>query len=292
MKLNGIEISVVKANMAAVKASLKAVAFIDTVDAKSVFKEIKLKAGKIVVYSSLNKKSSFVLGAILKKRGLVTESLVRNAAYNLLTYAQKKSFNSIALGFINLKGCGLKVKDVSKIMAQEVFRYSTGVKNKSLKRIIFALGNVQSFKIFNKQINRYLAYMDKEMRLGPYLTVDGIVEHKGGIIMIKRSNPPLGWALPGGFVDYNESVEKAVVREIKEETNLNFVRIEQVKVYSDPQRDPRFHTVSVVFKGKGQGVLRSGSDASEARVFSLDALPEIIAFDHRRIIEDYIETIN
>ncbi|MCK4809608.1 MAG: NUDIX hydrolase [Candidatus Omnitrophica bacterium] len=127
------------------------------------------------------------------------------------------------------------------------------------------------------------------MSLGPYLTVDGIIEYQGGIVMIERSNPPLGWALPGGFVDYGESVEDAVVREVKEETNLDFIGVKQYKVYSKPHRDPRFHTVSVVFTGTGEGELIAASDAQNAAVFKADSLPEKIAFDHRQIITEYLK---
>ena len=107
--------------------------------------------------------------------------------------------------------------------------------------------------------------------------------------MVERKNPPFGWALPGGFVDWGESVEEAVVREVKEETNLDFVNIQQFKVYSQPQRDPRFHTVSVVFVGKGEGILKASSDARNVKVFKFNNLPQVIAFDHKKIIEDYLK---
>ncbi|OPX30569.1 MAG: NUDIX hydrolase [Candidatus Omnitrophica bacterium 4484_171] len=131
--------------------------------------------------------------------------------------------------------------------------------------------------------------MIKKVSQGPFLTVDGIVEYNNGIIMIERSNPPLGWALPGGFVDYGESVESAVIREVKEETNLDFVDIKQFHTYSNPGRDPRFHTVSVVFIGKGRGTLKSGDDAAGAGVFSEENLPANIAFDHKKIIQGYLD---
>ena len=125
----------------------------------------------------------------------------------------------------------------------------------------------------------------------PNLTVDGIVVNgKNEILLIKRKNPPFqsSYALPGGFVDYEEAVEDAVVRELKEETNLNCAVDSLVGVYSRPNRDPRGHTVSVVFAMKVlSGKARSGDDAAEVRWFPLDQkLPEL-AFDHTQIVRDF-----
>jgi len=121
----------------------------------------------------------------------------------------------------------------------------------------------------------------------PLLTVDVIIRFRGGIVLIERKNPPPGWALPGGFVDVGESVEEAAVREAREETNLDVRLIEQFHVYSDPRRDPRFHTASVVFIGEGTGTLEGRDDARRAAVFTLTDLPEVMAFDHGRIVKDY-----
>jgi 8-oxo-dGTP diphosphatase len=121
----------------------------------------------------------------------------------------------------------------------------------------------------------------------PLLTVDIIIRYKGGIVLIERKNPPSGWALPGGFVEVGESVEDAAVREAKEETSLDVTLTEQFHVYSKPGRDPRFHTVSVVFIGNGQGKLQGKDDAKKAGVFSDSELPGHIAFDHPQIILDY-----
>ena len=121
----------------------------------------------------------------------------------------------------------------------------------------------------------------------PLLTVDIIIRYKDGIVLIERKNPPPGWALPGGFVDVGESIENAAIREAKEETSLDVTLIEQFHAYSRPDRDPRFHTVSVVFIGYGSGGLKGQDDARRADVFREDALPETIAFDHRSILTDY-----
>jgi len=117
--------------------------------------------------------------------------------------------------------------------------------------------------------------------------VDVIIECEGGIVMIKRKNPPPGWALPGGFVDCGESLESAAVREAKEETGLDIELMRQCHTYSAPGRDPRHHTITTVYIAKAEGKPRGGDDAAEARVFPRDTLPEPIAFDHRQILDDY-----
>lgn len=121
----------------------------------------------------------------------------------------------------------------------------------------------------------------------PFLTVDAIIEINGGIVLINRKNPPPGWAIPGGFVDYGETLEEAVVREAKEETGLDISLVRQFHTYSDPKRDPRHHTVATIFIAKASGTPVAADDAKEAGVFTRDNLPNDIAFDHRKILEDY-----
>jgi ADP-ribose pyrophosphatase YjhB (NUDIX family) len=131
---------------------------------------------------------------------------------------------------------------------------------------------------------------DKTFR-NPFPTVDIIIEienlDKKGIVLIKRKNPPFGWAIPGGFVDYGESLENAAVREAEEETALQVRLIRQFHTYSDPGRDPRHHTVSTVFIASATGEPVGRDDAAEAAVFFKNEIPEDIAFDHKQIIEDY-----
>ena len=121
----------------------------------------------------------------------------------------------------------------------------------------------------------------------PIPTIDLIIEYNKGIILINRKNPPEGWALPGGFVDYGESLESAAVREAKEETGLDVELLRQFHAYSDPKRDPRHHTITIVFIAKAKGKAIAGDDAKEIGLFNKDTLPDQIAFDHRDIINDY-----
>jgi len=122
----------------------------------------------------------------------------------------------------------------------------------------------------------------------PFPTVDIIIELEDkGIILIQRKNPPYGWAIPGGFVDYGESLEKAAVREALEETSLQVKLVRQFHVYSAPGRDPRFHTIATVFIAKGTGVPVAADDAQEVGIFTKETLPAEMAFDHRKIMEDY-----
>jgi len=132
--------------------------------------------------------------------------------------------------------------------------------------------------------------IDKTFR-NPFPTVDIIIEtetpRKKGIVLIKRKNPPYGWAIPGGFVDYGESLENAAIREAEEETTLKVNLIRQFHTYSDPGRDPRSHTISTVFIASASGEPVGRDDAAEAAVFSKNEIPDKMAFDHKIIIEDY-----
>jgi len=124
----------------------------------------------------------------------------------------------------------------------------------------------------------------------PTPTVDIIIEVAGGkIILIKRKNDPVGWAIPGGFVDYGESLEDAAIREAKEETSLDVTLVEQMHTYSRPDRDPRQHTISTVFIAEGRGVPQAADDAAQIGIFTKDNLPDPIMFDHRKILSDYFE---
>jgi ADP-ribose pyrophosphatase YjhB (NUDIX family) len=125
----------------------------------------------------------------------------------------------------------------------------------------------------------------------PVPTADIIIEVEGanGIVLIERKNPPYGWAIPGGFVDYGESLEETAVREAKEETGLDVTLVTQFHTYSDPKRDPRHHTITTVFIARARGAPKGGDDARQARIFTKDNLPSPLAFDHERILKNYFE---
>jgi len=129
----------------------------------------------------------------------------------------------------------------------------------------------------------------------PFLSVDGIIElYKKdefiGIVLIERMNEPLGLAIPGGFVDVGETVENAVVREMKEETDLDVQIKYLLNVYSEPSRDPRFHTASVVYICKAEGIPRGLDDAKEAIVYKKEEIPfDKLVFDHAQILKDYLK---
>lgn len=124
----------------------------------------------------------------------------------------------------------------------------------------------------------------------PVPTVDVIILVEGGIVLIKRRNPPFGWALPGGFVDYGETLEEAASREAFEETGMRISIKGQFHSYSRPDRDPRLHTISTVFIATAEGQPSGGDDALAASVFEIGKLPPL-AFDHEEIINDYGKSI-
>ena len=127
----------------------------------------------------------------------------------------------------------------------------------------------------------------------PAPTVDIIIEMAApsgelGIVLVERRNPPFGWALPGGFVEYGETLEAAAAREAKEETALDLARLRQFRAYSDPARDPRGHTISMVFIAEAEGPPHAGDDAGAVVVIPAEEVRLPLAFDHRRILDDYI----
>ncbi len=129
----------------------------------------------------------------------------------------------------------------------------------------------------------------------PVPTVDIIIQIPGkGVVLIERKNEPYGWAIPGGFIDYGEQAEAAAIREAKEETGLDVVLTDLLGVFSKPNRDPRQHTLSVVYIAVpvDSRALTAGDDAQSARIFDLGDLPEPIVFDHAQILQQYRQKLN
>ena len=142
----------------------------------------------------------------------------------------------------------------------------------------------EQLRALEEAINEQMRYRN------PIPTVDIIIEVGGGaVVLIERKNPPLGWAIPGGYVDYGESLERCAVREAKEEASLDVKLTRQFHTYSGPGRDKRHHSISTVFIATARGTPRGADDAIKAGVFTRDNLPDNIAFDHKQILEDYFD---
>jgi 8-oxo-dGTP diphosphatase len=249
-----------------------------------------VKVGEAVATSAGELAAKYVIHAATMAMDFKTDEIkIRNSCANSLKLAQELKINSIAFPALGCGTGGFPLLASAKIMAQEALKYLREGES-ALKEIVFCVNKEDDLKIFNIGVTGYLEYVTQKLGQGPYITVDAIIEVTGGIVVIKRSNPPFGWALPGGFVDYGESLEDAVIREAKEETGLDITDLRQLGTYSDPGRDPRFHTIGTVYIGKARGTPRAGDDAAELKVVEAkEALKLPLAFDHKKIISDYLE---
>lgn len=216
------------------------------------------------------------------------EVKIRNSAASALRLAEELKLKSIAFPAMGCGTGGFPHLASAKIMAQEVLKYLRNDET-CLKEIIFCLFDQEAYEVFNKGVSGYLEYVTHKLQAGPFTTVDALIETGKGIVIIERSNPPFGWALPGGFVDYGESLEDAVKREAKEETNLDIFEVKQFHTYSAPGRDPRFHTIGTVFLAKAKGTARAGDDAKGLKIIRPQEIGSFnLAFDHKQIILDYV----
>ncbi|RLC45767.1 MAG: hypothetical protein DRI23_13090 [Candidatus Cloacimonadota bacterium] len=257
---------------------------------QEVLKYSPIDKGEVVVSSSGKLKFKYVLHTATVSMDFETdEEIIRKCTENILKEAERLRIKSIGIPAL---GCGtgrFPPQAASKIMAQEVFKFVHFTQPSHLKKIVFVLFKKKLFDIFAKNTPSYINYIYQKIQKGPFLTVDGIISINNKIVLIERKNPPFGWALPGGFVDWQETVEEAVKREVEEETNIKAKRIKFFGIYSSPTRDPRFHTVSCVYivfpENKN---FRASSDAKNIGLFSKEEIKKMkIAFDHRKIIEDY-----
>jgi O-acetyl-ADP-ribose deacetylase len=245
--------------------------------------------GAAVVTSAGGLPCKFVIHAATMGMDFKTgEAAIRSSCRSALEAAEGLKVKSVAFPALGCGVGGFPHLASAKVMAQEVYRHLREEKS-GLTEIIFCLYDKEAFDIFNKGVVSYLDYMIHKLQSGPFSTVDGIIELAGGIVVIKRSNPPFGWALPGGFVDYGESLEDAVRREMKEETGLDLADLRQFHTYSDPGRDPRFHTIATVFTARGKGEPQAGDDAAGLKVVPVEEIGKLdFAFDHKKIIQDYL----
>jgi len=249
-----------------------------------------IKIGEAIATSAGNLPAKYVIHAATMGMDFATDEVkIRNSCRRSLVVAEDLGIKSIAFPALGCGVGGFSLLASAKIMAQEVFRHLKERESSSIQEIIFCLFDSEAFDIFNKGITRYLEYIVFKLQNGPFTTVDAIVEIDEGIVIIERSNPPYGFALPGGFVDYGESLEDAVAREVKEETGLELVWLKQFHTYSMPLRDPRFHTIGTVFLAKAKGRPQAGDDAAGLKVIPLNEIEKLeFAFDHKKILQDYI----
>jgi len=259
----------------------------DSVEKEAVAKG-PIQIGEAIFTSGGNLKVKYVIHAATMGMDFKTdEDKIRASCKNAFRVAEDLNVKSIAFPAL---GCGVGAFPLlasAKIMAQEVLKHLRDNRS-NFEDIIFCLKDDAAFNAFNKGLLSYLEYFSEKMQQNSFVTVDAIIDIDGKVVLIKRSNPPFGWAIPGGFLDYNESVEDCAAREAKEETGLDISDLEQMHTYSKPGRDPRFHTVTVVFTAKAKGVPKADSDAIDAKLFSFEEVKKLnLAFDHQQVLEDY-----
>ena len=250
-----------------------------------------IKIGEAIYTKAGNLPAKFVIHAATMGMDFATgEVKIRQSCASSLDVAENLKVKSLAFPALGCGVGGFSYLACAKIMSQEIFKHLRETPDSSLRQIIFCLYGKESHKVFKENVFRYIEHITHKIGQGPFVTVDAIVEINDGIILIKRSNPPFGWALPGGFVDYGESLEQAARREAKEECGVDLEDLKQFHTYSMPGRDPRFHTISTVYIGRGKGSPKSGSDAASLKVVKTKELKDYdFAFDHKNIIEDYLQ---
>ncbi len=308
MKIKDCEIKIIKGDI----TELKVDAVVNAANNKLVMGggvagAIKKKGGRIIedeavkkgpieiggaVYTSAgNLSAKYVIHAATMGMDFQTDEIkIRNSCKSALGMAEELKIKSLAFPALGCGVGGFPLLACAKIMAQEVFRHLRETQSTYLKEIIFCLFDEEAFEVFNKGVISYLEHIVHKLQNGPFTTVDAIIEIENGIVVIERSNPPFGFALPGGFVDYGETLEEAVKREAKEETGLEITDLKQFHTYSQPNRDPRFHTVGTVFLAKAKGRPKAGDDAAGLKVIKLSEIEKLnFAFDHKRILSDYLK---
>ncbi|MFA6349849.1 MAG: macro domain-containing protein [Candidatus Omnitrophota bacterium] len=306
MKIENTEIKIIQGDLTALKVD----AIVNAANNKLVMGggvagTIRKKGGKSIEEEAVKKGPIKIGESIFTKAGELPakyvihaatmgldfetdETKIRNSARSALDLAEELKVESVAFPALGCGTGGFPLLASAKVMAQEVLRH-VKYGESGLKEVTFCLFDKEAFEVFNKGVLSYLEYVTHKLQSGPFTTTDAIIDIDGAVVVIKRSNPPFGWALPGGFVDYGESLEQAVRREMKEETGLDLFDLKQFHTYSDPDRDPRFHTICTVFTAKAKGRPKAGDDAADSRIIQLEEIEGMeFAFDHKKILRDYI----
>jgi 8-oxo-dGTP diphosphatase len=227
--------------------------------------------------------------AVADDARLTDEHSVRSAYAEAIKAAERGAPASVDIPAFGCREGGISATASGKIGAQEIIRFARR-DAANPREIVLCHAGPGSFEEFSRAVTGYITHFTDVLSWGPLVTVDAVIEVPAGIVLVKRSNPPLGFALPGGFVDYGESLETAVRREAMEETGLDLLDLVQFHTYSDPGRDPRFHTVTTVFSARAVGTPRAGDDAAEIRVARPEEIAKLdFAFDHKRVLDEYME---
>ncbi len=250
-----------------------------------------VELGDAVITGAGSLEARYVIHVATMRMDFKTDyGIVRRCARSVFELCHEKGIREVAMPALGAGTGGLDTAMVAKIQAQEFFKAVR--KGLGIERVIFVFYSDNDFKA-GLSAKDYLAHLVGKTMQGPFLTVDAVVfdrlHNPERIVLIRRKNPPFGWALPGGFLDYGETVEYAAARELKEETGLDYEYQRLLGVYSDPNRDERFHTVTTAFYGIAEGTPKAADDAQDAKWFLVSELPNEMAFDHRKIIQDAME---
>lgn len=247
-----------------------------------LLKETKNKSQNIIV-KYLNDRTIIERKRIMLKDNTVyQETIVKK----IFSRTEENPCNSIELILPNTTKYNIQLINFFKLFVEKI----PGVINNSTVnqvKLIFFDNNY--FNRFVKSFEPLLINLSSKTFKNPYPAVDIIIEKSKGVVLVYRKNFPQGWAMPGGFINYGESAEQAAIREAREETGLDIENLKFFGVFSEPGRDPRFHTISIVYSAKGKGRIKPGDDASKVKIFSKNNLPKDIAFDHRKILFQFFE---
>lgn len=243
---------------------------------KSLVEVKKIDSNRFKFFIKLNKKNN---SNRLKN--------VRKGLKKIFTKIRKEEIDTVILNSSSFYLHDKKINKFAKIVAEEILGYLKT--SSSLSKIFIYTDSEKELHIFENYFSRHISYIKKKTYRNPIPTVDIIIKIDNSIVLIERKNPPFGWALPGGFIEYGESLEEAAKREAKEETGLEVKNLRQFYTFSEPERDPRYHTISTVFIAQGIGKPKAHTDAKNLKLFKLNELPEKMAFDHKKILTEYLK---